>query len=150
MQEQQNINGEDIIEGRQEDRYSPTSPLDIQQLTDALDALSENNLEVRQQIANERSLVMDIPDSAPMFAGKRRRDAPCSKSQSLETFFRFEGDEFQARFKRRKKRMEEWDANGGGFHSKRSECDANAEQRYHGCGYGYNIWGPTRRFLNSS
>lgn len=48
-----------------------------------------------------------------MFIGKRRRDAPCVKSQSVDSFFRFGGDERQVKIKRQKRRMEEWDAKGG-------------------------------------
>lgn len=48
-----------------------------------------------------------------MFIGKRRRDAPCVKSQSVDSFFRFGGDDRQVKIKRQKRRMEEWDAKGG-------------------------------------
>lgn len=60
-----------------------------------------------------RNIRLDITESAALFTGKRRRDAPSSKSQSLDTYLRFGYDELQARIKRQKRRMELWDAKGG-------------------------------------
>lgn len=113
LQTHQLVYESDNGSGWSDDIYSPTSPLDILQHNEISDSSSENNPRHRQQPDIPRNTVLDLPVSASMFMGKRRRDAPCVKSQSLESFFRFGGDEFQARFKRQKKRMEDWDAKGG-------------------------------------
>lgn len=66
-----------------------------------------------QQDVPERSIVLVLHCSASMFIGKKRSNAPSIKSQSVSNYIRFEGDEFQAKLKRHKRKMEEWDAKGG-------------------------------------
>lgn len=69
--------------------YSPTSPLDILQVSDdprpGEDTLFNNN----QSEGSEPQLVLALPVSASMFLGKKRRDASNSQSQSMQSFFRF-------------------------------------------------------------
>lgn len=107
------IHESDTWSGRADDEYSPTSPLDTMLITEISNSSTDNLSKEHHQNESPMNIVLGLPVTASMFMGKRRRDAPKTQSQSLDSFFRYEGDEFQARFKRQKKRMEDWDAKGG-------------------------------------
>lgn len=98
--------------GHSDEDYSPTSPLDINLSMDVSPPSTESITNHHQNV-NPRQVVLGIPVTASMFTGKRRRDAPSAQSQSFDSFFKFDGDEFQARFIRQKKKLEDWDAKGG-------------------------------------
>ena len=93
--------------------YSPTSPLEILQVNEMSSPLVNLPYENTHVTEPPRALTTGNPVLASMFMGKRRRDDPSNQSQSLDSFFRFGNDEFEARMKRQKRRMEEWDAKGG-------------------------------------
>ena len=113
LQETGRVNGETLHSDHQRECYSPTSPLDFIPLTDDRGSPSETNTQRSYHEGTMRTLSLELPDSVAMFTGKRRRDASYYKSQSLDSYLRLGDDDFQARSKRKKRRMEEWDAKGG-------------------------------------
>lgn len=113
LQNQHWTSSSDIGLSRSENNYSPTSPLATSPTSEITTPVPVLPSTYPHQSPLPRPVRLTNPITAPMFTGKRRRDNLNTQSQSLESFFQFGGDEFQARFKRQKKRLEDWDAKGG-------------------------------------
>ena len=90
--------------------YSPTSPLQLNMQDSASDMRTEI---VGDTSTVESQLVLAPQRTSEMFTGKKRRNGNHNRTQSVESYFIFAGDEDQVRRKKRKKRYEEWDAKGG-------------------------------------
>lgn len=85
--------------------YSPTSPL---QLSDVYSSSSE---EFTTQL--ERQIVLGLPCSLPPFGEKNRRDGKLSRTRSMNRRLQYEDDLSQYKARKKKQRLEAWDAKGG-------------------------------------
>lgn len=108
-QEQEHNQGSDDYE----EMYSPTSPLDLLHINNESGSLPDNLIGNSPPDAQEQQIVLALPVITSMFMGKQRRDTPYSKSHSLNSYFRFGGDEFEARLKRQKRKNGRLGCKGG-------------------------------------
>lgn len=91
--------------------YSPTSPLTIEDLnTHSGDSTSNTD---QAWLFHRPQVVLALPYTPSFFCGKRRRDAPLFRSQSLSSFLGADVAEYNVRKKKKTRQLEEWDARGG-------------------------------------
>lgn len=90
--------------------YSTTSPLQLQDINSDYDTDQEM---IVTNDPNQHQIILGLQCNSAMFSGKKRREAPLVRSQSMGSYFLFTSDEEQVRVERRKKRYEERDSKGG-------------------------------------
>ena len=93
----------------QEELYSPSSPLDVTQVVTSDSTTTSGPMAAHDDL---RHTAPDSPRQTPYFSGKKRRDYPLGRSHSADSCMLPESDNFQARSKRRSRRLEAWEAKG--------------------------------------
>lgn len=94
---------------QQDELYSPSSPLDLSQLANSDSDPITSPMETQSE---HNTIVLALPCQSSLFIAKKHWDFPLGRSQSNESWLLPDADVFQARHKRRRRWLEEWEAKG--------------------------------------